>query len=95
MFAPFEVLQEGMGLPFEHALLIILVLGGFIFAAKSFQLALIYWTVSSTGLFLLVYFWAQSGELVNWVPSLTFLIMSVALMSLSLLFVKKAEVGVV
>jgi len=95
LWLPYEILESGLGLPIESVLLLILFIGGVIFAAKSFQIALIYYVVCGSGLFLLLYFWSLSDPSINWVPALTFLFMSVAMVSLSVLFVKKQEVSVV
>jgi len=95
MFLPFELIESGLGVPIESVLLIVLVLGGLLFAAKSFQLTLIYYLVSSCGLFLLLYTWSLSDPSIYWVPSLTFMLMSLGIISLSLIFVKKQEVSVV
>lgn len=95
MWLPYELVAEGTGFSIESILLLILFLGGLVFAAKSFQIALIYYLVSSCGLFLLLYSWSSVDASINWVPSLTFMLMSMAMISLSLLFVKKQEVSVV
>lgn len=93
MLPIFETIATNLAMSIENVILLVAWLGGLVFAAKDFRLATIYWFVITAGTFLWMYTMAADGVNVDYYFSLVLMFISLVLMALNLLFIKKnAEV---
>jgi hypothetical protein len=83
-----EIIESNLGIALENIILMVVVLGSTIFAAKDFKIGLIMLMVMSGGLFV----WFYESGLV-WVNSLIVMLLSFIVMALSLYAAQKSSVS--
>jgi hypothetical protein len=94
MLETFAMIGTNLGMEFFNVVLLVAWLGGLIFCAKDFRLGLIFWFVLHGGLTLWMYILYTGGADVDYTYSLVSFLISLVLMALDLMFIRK-NAGVV
>lgn len=80
---------NNIGVSFEWVMLILIIIGSFIFFAKDFKVGMMILLVTAGGLFIWFYQETQNGNPLDWTLPLSVFFMALVILALSLFAVNK------